>query len=499
MPSVNSLMMKQTQRFSRQIFLISRIFFVALTAVSIVFLPSAHAQKSEPQTVAGVLCQVKTAKQAGPTVLIFGASKAAPVAKAGTSAAPASEPAKTVDARAMEQIADWPLLKGKLVFVAQADAPTGTEKATTFLQAVRPDWVLDLRDDARAVEAVQTVSVPKSSAANAPADLLKQADEVGGSEAAPLALLNGAPDELFDPLALAAYEKQRVPVVCAVSAGKAAHPALSVRTRFLRIAASRLLQGLQMVDKTSENALLPAGLPKTTVRVAMYDSDGASGAGPANLETQISAQPDMVFRRVCAGDIRGGVLRDFDVVIHPGGSGTGQGKNLGPTGIAREKAFITRGGGYIGICGGDYLASTSYPWSLGCVDADVMDRPHWLRGKANLQVELTPKGKEIFGDVLGDTSGLATVLYHNGPVLSPTKTRKDSNYEPLLVFKNEIAAEKGVKNIMVGSAAIAADQMGQGRVLGISPHPEQTPGMEAVVPRAVRWVARRPLTSPAKK
>ena len=69
----------------------------------------------------------------------------------------------------------------------------------------------------------------------------------------------------------------------------------------------------------------------------MYDSDGATGAGPANLEAQISAQPDMVFRRVCAGDIQSGVLKDFDVVIHPGGSGTGQGKNLGPTGLDAEK------------------------------------------------------------------------------------------------------------------------------------------------------------------
>ncbi|MFM8468785.1 MAG: hypothetical protein ACKODH_02260 [Limisphaerales bacterium] len=42
---------------------------------------------------------------------------------------------------------------------------------------------------------------------------------------------------------------------------------------------------------------------------------------------------------------------------------------------------------------------------------------------------------------------------------------------------------------MVNSPAIVAGNCGKGRVLVSSPHPEQTPGLEHFVPKAVRWVA----------
>ena len=39
--------------------------------------------------------------------------------------------------------------------------------------------------------------------------------------------------------------------------------------------------------------------------------------------------------------------------------------------------FIKNGGGYVGICAGVYLASSHYSWSLGILNAKVVDGEHW--------------------------------------------------------------------------------------------------------------------------
>ena len=42
---------------------------------------------------------------------------------------------------------------------------------------------------------------------------------------------------------------------------------------------------------------------------------------------------------------------------------------------------------------------------------------------------------------------------------------------------------------MINSPAIFAGQFKQGKVICISPHPEQTKGLEYLVRQAVQWVA----------
>src|SRR4051812_1130930 len=89
------------------------------------------------------------------------------------------------------------------------------------------------------------------------------------------------------------------------------------------------------------------------LRVAIYDDAGGGGKGPENLERALSKKHGFTTTRVKAADIRDGVLDKFDVVIHPGGSGSGQGKNLEETGRTRERDFIKAGGGYVGREAGD--------------------------------------------------------------------------------------------------------------------------------------------------
>src|SRR4051812_18762966 len=83
--------------------------------------------------------------------------------------------------------------------------------------------------------------------------------------------------------------------------------------------------------------------------------------------------------RVGAKDIREGVLKEMDVLVQPGGSGSKQAEALQPEGCDAIREFVKGGGGYVGICAGSYLATTDYTWSLGILNAKVVDRKHWAR------------------------------------------------------------------------------------------------------------------------
>ncbi len=437
------------------------------------------------ETIAGVACRVRSSEQTGPIILVVGNRIGdAQAAKPGA-------PLHSADEYAIEQIGGWNVTRGKLVLLpAPQTGGFSSTDAQDVIDAAKPDWIVDLRDDKNATVARLQIVV----GTQAPADARAEARKLQIKFAPPTQKRSSKTDktksdapavEMLDVWAQAGARLGR-PVVVVTSAGKGLHPAPSVRTRFFRRAVAQLLSDLNVVDGNVENALVPAQLPNGTIRVAMYDSDGAAGLGPGMMETSLTAQSDVILRRVCATDVQTGALNQFDVLINPGGSSAKQGRNLADTGRAEVQKFIAGGGGYLGICAGCYLASSGYKWSLGLVDADIADKTHSNRGRAMLQMELTPKGRQIFGNL---PQSVLTVIYHNGPVLAPVGSRTDSAFEPLAIYRTEIKEKKGKKNVMVGSAAIAADRYGKGRVIGISPHPEQTPGLGEMVPRAIRYLA----------
>jgi hypothetical protein len=62
---------------------------------------------------------------------------------------------------------------------------------------------------------------------------------------------------------------------------------------------------------------------------------------------------------------------------------------------------------------------------------------------------------------------------------------------PLVVYRTEITARSGKRGIMVNSPAVATGTFGRGRGRAVGPHPEQTPGLEAIIPRLADFVTRR--------
>ncbi len=229
--------------------------------------------------------------------------------------------------------------------------------------------------------------------------------------------------------------------------------------------------------------------PAAPIRVAVFADGGARKTkGPA--AEAVERVPGFEVRLVTGEDIRAGKLKDFRVLIQPGGSGSGQAKALGQEGRERVKEFVKQGGGYIGICAGAYLASRSYDWSLHILDAEVLDRAHWARGTGDVELKLSPKGKEFFGA----KDDVVTVYYGQGPLLAPGKDDAIPDYEPLAAYQTEIHSRGGAQpGVMKGTTAAARATYGAGRVFCFSPHPEKTdsPEARAMFRTALFWAAGR--------
>jgi hypothetical protein len=223
------------------------------------------------------------------------------------------------------------------------------------------------------------------------------------------------------------------------------------------------------------------------IRVAIYDDEGGGGVGPKNIELCLGDSMKYKTQRVKAADIRSGILRNFDVVVQPGGSGSKQAKTLERSGVDSIRQFVRRGGGYLGICAGAYLATAEYEWSLHILNSKVIDRAHWNRGKGDVVIIMNKKGRKFFGTKDKEIK----LNYAQGPLMAPAEVDSLPKYRELSTFKTEIALNGAPVGIMVGKTAFAQSEFGKGRVFAMSPHPEKSESLRYLVAQSVNWLAKR--------
>ena len=227
------------------------------------------------------------------------------------------------------------------------------------------------------------------------------------------------------------------------------------------------------------------------IRVAVYQGPG-TGSSITNLLQALGADKEdsnLVVSRLDPQSIRDGQLSRFDVLIHPGGSGGKQGRALETQGRRAVKDFVRQGGGFIGICAGGYLATDDYSWSLGLIEARVIDRKHWARGTGTVEVALSPAAQEFFGS----QAEQVRIYYGQGPLLARREWDNPlaPEYESLGIYRTGIAKKGAPEGIMPGTSAIVRTHFEKGRVFVFSPHPEKTEGLGHMVERAVVWAAKR--------
>lgn len=230
---------------------------------------------------------------------------------------------------------------------------------------------------------------------------------------------------------------------------------------------------------------LPADDRSPRARVGVYVDVGA-GPSVNDLLADLARYENVSVQKLTADDIRSGALADLDLLIHPGGSGSKQGRHLGEAGRTAVRKFVENGGGFIGICAGAYLASADYDWSLNLLDARVVDRQHWNRGRGTVDLAVTAAGRSL----LQLEVKTLPIHYAQGPLLAPANRPEIDDYQCLATFETEIALNGAPVGVMQGTTAIARGKYGRGQVYCFSPHPEMTDGLESLVLLAIEQVRR---------
>lgn len=237
-------------------------------------------------------------------------------------------------------------------------------------------------------------------------------------------------------------------------------------------------------DVNGNKTIIAPPVKTREIKVGIYRGPGSPQSGVDAVTNVLKPFPQVTVVVLSEQEIGSFNLSAYDVLVFPGGSGAGQSKGIGETGLKNVRDFVSNGGGYVGICGGAYLACSNFSWSLGILNAGTVSNK-WRRGQGMLDLELAPAGPELLGDV----KGTFKVRYHNGPILKPADRTDIPAYTTLSVFKTEVADNGTPVGAQVNSPAHVISTFGKGRVFISSPHPENTPGLENFIPRGVFWAA----------
>lgn len=237
-------------------------------------------------------------------------------------------------------------------------------------------------------------------------------------------------------------------------------------------------------DVNGNQTLIAKTEPPRPLKVLIYSGPGAPQSGVDHVLAVLKPFPQVSVTVAPAESFATLKRSSCDVVVFPGGSGSGQSKGLGEAGLKNVREFVRGGGGYVGICAGAYLACSNFSWGLSILNAGTVSSK-WRRGQAMLNLETT----EDAASVIGEVKGTFKVRYNNGPILKPWTRTDIPAYTTLAFFRSEVAKYDSPKGVQVNSPAQAIANFGQGRVFVSSPHPENTPGLEYLIPRAVFWSA----------
>jgi glutamine amidotransferase-like uncharacterized protein len=427
---------------------------------------------------------------------------------------------ETAGWRAAEEIRHWPIVKGTLVIVPRAnrlgvaafkrhvpdakpydlnrcfpsakDGKIAGPLASSIWDLARkhePDWLVDLHES---VDYCYKTSAKRKTLGNtlicypggdveAKATLMAGAASRLTSKAKKWALLSWP---IEGSLARAAGARLGARAIIAETTRK---DYLAIRIRGHRLIVHRLLTSLGMLpDGFSSFTMLPEKKQRGVVRVAIYNSVGTGVSSARSVERCLKGDSRFDVHRITATGIRAGALSPFDVVVFPGGTGSGTASALGASGRRVVRSFVAKGGGCLGICAGAYLVTRNYSWSLHVLDARIRDTRHWARGKGTVSIRLTRAGRRFFGEKRDSVR----VLYAQGPLLVRGTDPKIPDYELIAEYRSEVAKNGAPRGVMIGTAAIARGVYGKGRVTAMSPHPESTKGFCDYIRKAILWLGQ---------
>lgn len=216
------------------------------------------------------------------------------------------------------------------------------------------------------------------------------------------------------------------------------------------------------------------------IRVAVLDSPDLGQASEV-ADALSMIEPHIEWMCVDAEFVRKGLLCGIDVILVAGGNGRIKGEDLGEVGRDEISDFVARGGGYVGICAGAFLALKGYPWSLGLVNAEALEErtPHELRPVSGIYDHGVGKVSVRFSRLVGGIfqrmpmrQPRMLLQYSGGPLFCFRGGSGNQCIVTLARFGPEMQKANIGRSRMMNRPAIIATKLGKGTVVLFSPHPE---------------------------
>ncbi|MDR1384335.1 MAG: hypothetical protein LBJ67_10920, partial [Planctomycetaceae bacterium] len=233
----------------------------------------------------------------------------------------------------------------------------------------------------------------------------------------------------------------------------------------------------------------------TKMKVAIYDDKGVTEGSKKAIET-ILVNCHCVCELIDVEAICQGKLTDYDTLIVPGGVSNDMAEKIGSKGKEAIRNYVKSGGGYIGICAGAFLASSTFDNFLGLVNVktnhsqELSPRLGILEqrqlGGGDAELEFSSEGKILFSQ-----PAKGHMSYINGPVFMEAGVKELPDFLTLATYLSDIYQHHFQQGTMPKTPAIVAGSFGKGHVILFSPHPELTEGIESLLVDAVRAVRKK--------
>lgn len=186
----------------------------------------------------------------------------------------------------------------------------------------------------------------------------------------------------------------------------------------------------------------------TGKKICLYSGSGGELAENVGFALR---KLDIAYDKLNGKDIGQGELESCSVLIIPGGYTKKAVNTLEGGGFTKIREFMAKGGGYIGICAGAYLASgrvnvSGKPDGVGVADIKNVRKSDSGMRRIHLKTHQITRGLK----------GGLKIYRQNGPEIVLPEGSK----------MNKVATYQN------GKGAIVAGPYGKGKVVIFSPHPE---------------------------
>ena len=231
------------------------------------------------------------------------------------------------------------------------------------------------------------------------------------------------------------------------------------------------------------------------VRAGVFAGVGSMGLSSTELIRYVARSPELDLTLVDGEDIRNGALNGLDLLVVPGGSAWVIVGDFGPEGIENLKAFLRRGGSFIGICAGCVLLLDDEYRIASGASLVPYSRYGAYSGDAMTSMRLTGEGAKA----LGMEKGEFDVWYSGGPIMfRRNEAHPDAKIETWGLYGRNVTNE-GWGAHMDGNVSCIGGTFGKGRIAATACHPEFRHSADALVKGLFRYATGHEVTFPEPK